>query len=127
MEQKFDMERYAAGASVYCDSCGQEIDMEKQTATRVIAKDEDGFDVVEQFFTCASCGRHYTVTVIDHEQQKLIQQRRQLRKEIRLHIQIRSREKTIERLQRKDDFLKREQIRRAEKLKAKYKGECEDD
>lgn len=117
----FDMEKFRESAAVACDSCGKDIDMRAQMSTRVIAKDEDGFDVVEQFFTCGSCGRHYTVTVIDREQKKLIQQRQQLNRQIRLATQIRSREKTIRRLQKKDEFLKRQQIERAKVLKEKYK------
>lgn len=123
--KKFNEEIYLRGSEVVCDSCGIVIDMEKTTKTRVIAKDEDGSDIVEQYFTCQGCGKHYTITVIDREIRKMIQKRQQLRRQINLHTQIRSRPQTVKMLQKKDEALKQQQLTRAASLKKKYRKECE--
>lgn len=109
---------------MYCDACGKVINMNGATYSRIIAKDEEGYNVAEQFFDCPHCGAHYTIAVIDRKMQQLIQQRQQIRKQIALHRRIRSRETTLEKLQRTDDQIKRQQETRMKMLKAKYEKEC---
>lgn len=124
MEQNFNEQAYFAGSEVYCDACGKIINMDGATYTRIIAKDEDGFNVAEQFFDCPHCGAHYTIAVIDRKMQQLIQQRQQIRKQVALHRRIKSREKTFQKLQRTDESIKRQQEARMKMLKAKYEKEC---
>lgn len=124
MEQNFNEQIYRAGSEVYCDACGKVINMNGATYSRIIAKDEEGYNVAEQFFDCPHCGAHYTIAVIDRKIQQLIQQRQQIRKQIALHRRIRSRETTLEKLQRTDDQIKRQQETRMKMLKAKYEKEC---
>lgn len=124
MEQNFNEQAYFAGSEVYCDACGKIIEMNGATYTRIIAKDEDGFNVAEQFFDCPHCGAHYTIAVIDRKMQQLIQQRQQIRKQVALHRRIKSREKTFQKLQRTDESIKRQQEARMKMLKAKYEKEC---
>lgn len=124
MEQNFNEQIYRAGSEVYCDACGKVINMNGATYSRIIAKDEEGYNVAEQFFDCPHCGAHYTIAVIDRKMQQLIQQRQQTRKQIALHRRIRSRETTLEKLQRTDDQIKRQQETRMKMLKAKYEKEC---
>lgn len=124
MEQNFNEQAYFAGSEVHCDACGKIIEMNGATYTRIIAKDEDGFNVAEQFFDCPHCGAHYTIAVIDRKMQQLIQQRQQIRKQVALHRRIKSREKTFQKLQRTDERIKRQQEARMKMLKAKYEKEC---
>lgn len=126
-KKKFDMDKYMDGdIEVICEGCGRPINIEKTIRTRPIAKDSDGFNVIEQFFLCDYCGKHYTITVIDHEQQKLIQKRQQLKKQIRMHEKIKSREKTIQNLHKKEEYLKKEMKKRASELKEKFKNTIAD-
>lgn len=123
--KKFDMEKYKSGdAEVICEKCGSRINLGKTTRTRKIAEDMDGFDVIKQFFSCECCGEHYTITVIDRGQQKMIQRRQQLNKQIRLYESIRSREKTIRDLRKKEERLKADMLKRALMLKERYMKEC---
>lgn len=124
MEQNFNEQAYFAGSEVHCDACGKIIEMNGATYTWIIAKDEDGFNVAEQFFDCPHCGAHYTIAVIDRKMQQLIQQRQQIRKQVALHRRIKSREKTFQKLQRTDESIKRQQEARMKMLKAKYEKEC---
>lgn len=80
MGNEFNEQVYRAGSEVYCDACGKVIEMNGATYSRIIAKDEEGCNVAEQFFNCPNCGAHYTIAVIDRKMQKLIQQRQQIRK-----------------------------------------------
>lgn len=109
---------------MYCDDCGKVIEMNGATYSRIIAKDEEGYNVAEQFFDCPNCGAHYTIAVIDRKMQQLIQQRQQIRKQIALHRRIKSREGTFLKLQRTDDQIKRQQETRMKMLKTKYEKEC---
>lgn len=111
------------GARVICDACGKETAI--NLWTREIAKERDGyFPVVEKYFCCEACGKHYTVGVYDHEQSMNVQKRRRLQRMIRLHISIRSRQETIEGLQKEEQRLKAKMLKRAERLKEKYREEC---
>lgn len=121
----FNMEKYKNGdAEVICEECGFLVNIEKTIGTRAIAKDEKGFNVIEHFFSCEHCGKHYTITVIDREQQVMIQKHQQLKKQIRMHEKIKSREKTIWDLHKKEERMKAEMMERASMLKEKYREEC---
>ena len=69
----------AEGARVICDACGKETAI--NLWTREIAKERDGyFPVVEKYFCCEACGKHYTVGVYDHEQSMNVQKRRRIQR-----------------------------------------------
>ena len=124
MEQNFNEQAYRAGAEIYCDACGKVIEINGAILSRIIAKDEDGYNVVEQFFDCPHCGAHYTTAVIDRKMQRMIQKRKQLIGQIKIHRQIRSQEKTFRKLLKTDKQLKTQQEARMKMLKAKYEKEC---
>lgn len=124
MNQNFNTQAYRAGSEVYCDNCGKTIEMNGATFSRIIAKDEEGYNVAEQYFDCPHCGAHYTVAVIDRKMQRMIQQRQQIRKQIELHRKIKSREKTFLKLQKEDERIKQLQEAHMKLLKAKYEKEC---
>ena len=88
MEKKFNEEAYRNGSEVVCDVCGSVIE-HINVKTRVIARQAEGFNVTEQYFTCQECGKKYTVLIVDHEMQFLIQKRQQVERQIKLHRQIR--------------------------------------
>ena len=71
MEKKFNEEAYRNGSEVVCDACGSVIE-HINVKTRVIARQAEGFNVTEQYFTCQECGKKYTVLIVDHEMQFLI-------------------------------------------------------
>ena len=48
---------------VYCDKCGTEIEITKTMGTRVIARERNGFPILEQYFICQNCKKHYTVHI----------------------------------------------------------------
>lgn len=124
MNQNFDMQAYRAGSEVYCDNCGKVIEMDGATFSRIIAKDEEGCNVAEQYFDCPHCGAHYTVAVIDRKMQQLIQQRQQIRKQIALYKGMRKQNGVLWRLQRTDEQIKQQQEAHMKLLKAKYEKEC---
>ena len=68
--------------TIICDVCGKEIDYANTISTRTIAKDAEGRDVIEQFFTCQSCGAHYTIMIIDSKMKIMIQKRKQLQNKV---------------------------------------------
>ena len=107
---------------VVCDVCGSVIE-HINVKTRVIARQAEGFNVTEQYFTCQECGKKYTVLIVDHEMQFLIQKRQQVERQIKLHRQIRSRAQTIQRLIMKDEKIKKQQEERMIMLKEQYKEE----
>ena len=119
MEKKFNEEAYRNGSEVVCDVCGSVIE-HINVKTRVIARQAEGFNVTEQYFTCQECGKKYTVLIVDHEMQFLIQKRQQVERQIKLHRQIRSRAQTIQRLIMKDEKIKKQQEERMIMLKEQY-------
>lgn len=124
MNQNFNTQAYRAGSEVYCDNCGKTIETNGATFSRIIAKDEEGCNVAEQYFDCPHCGAHYTVAVIDRKMQQMIQQRQQIRKQIALYKGMRKQNGVLWRLQRTDEQIKRQQEDRMKLLKAKYEKEC---
>lgn len=122
---KFELNKYLAGGEVFCDRCGKKINMEQAAQTREIAKDVEGFGVVEQFFECENCGMHYTVLIIDRKMKEMIKKRQRIHKQIALHKQIKSREATIRKLMREDEKIKQQQVQRMSKLKKRYRKEIE--
>ena len=111
MEKKFNEEAYRNGSEVVCDVCGSVIE-HINVKTRIIARQAEGFNVTEQYFTCQECGKKYTVLIVDHEMQFLIQKRQQVERQIKLHRQIRSRAQTIQRLITKIEKIKKQQEER---------------
>ena len=116
MEKKFNEEAYRNGSEVVCDVCGSVIE-------HINARQAEGFNVTEQYFTCQECGKKYTVLIVDHEMQFLIQKRQQVERQIKLHRQIRSRTQTIQRLTTKIEKIKKQQEERMIMLKEQYKEE----
>lgn len=110
--------------TIICDACGKEIDYANTDSTRTIAKDAENRDVIEQFFTCQNCGAHYTIMVIDNKMKIMIQKRKQLQKQIKLHQSIKSGENAFRKIMRKDETLKRQQKEYQKILKEKYRDEC---
>lgn len=122
--RQFDMGKYTAGSEVHCDDCGKVIEMDGAVYSRIIAKDPEGFDVVEQYLECQHCGKHYTVMVYDREMKKMIQRRQQLRKQIALNGSVRLREQTVRKWQAEDERIKKKQLQREDMLKRRYRREC---
>ena len=58
MEKKFNEEAYRNGSEVVCDVCGSVIE-HINVKTRVIARQAEGFNVTEQYFTCQECGKPF--------------------------------------------------------------------
>lgn len=123
-EEQNRMLKYFSGGEIVCDVCGEVIDVNGSIWDRVITKDPEGFDVVERYFTCPKCKKHYTVSVLDRQQMLNIQKRRNIRQKIRLHIQIKSNPQTIQYYQRKEEQIREKQMQRSEMLKVKYREEC---
>ena len=122
MEKKFNEEAYRNGSEVVCDVCGSVIE-HINVKTRVIARQAEGFNVTEHYFACQECGKKYTVMIVDHEMQFLIQKRQQVERQIKLHRQIGSRAQTIQRLVTKIEKIKKQQEERMIMLKEQYKEE----
>ena len=112
MEKKFNEEVYRNGSEVVCDACGSVI-KHINVKARIIARQAEGFNVTEQYFACQECGKKYTVLIVDHEMQFLIQKRQQVERQIKLHRQIRSRAQTIQRLVTKIEKIKKQQEEKA--------------
>lgn len=121
--RKFDIDAYRAGSDIVCDKCTARLDI--QAKTRLIAKDEEGFDVTELYFNCQNCGKHYTILVSNREMRKLVQRRIQIRKQINLHKSIRSRKETFEKLIAESDAIREQQKELEKRLKEKYRKEIE--
>lgn len=109
---------------IICDACGKEIDYKNTLSTRTIAKDAEKRDVIEQYFACPNCGAHYTVMVIDSKMKIMIQRRKQLQKQIKLHQSIKSGENAFRKIMRQDEMMKRQQKEYQKILKEKYRDEC---
>jgi uncharacterized protein with PIN domain len=57
-----------------CNQCGNEIMIHLNEET--IDQDNNGKDVVEQFFVCPNCGQRYTVMILDEYMRTLIRMRK---------------------------------------------------
>ena len=111
---------------IICDKCRAQIEQEQlEVWDRVIAKDENGFDVVERYFECHCCGAHYTVSVIDREMKLMIQKRRQIQKKISLGMRNKASEFVLRRYKQQDDDLKDELKYREKVLKERYEKEIQ--
>lgn len=108
--------------TIKCDECGAEFGKDDiEPRARVIASDEDGYDVTEKYFSCPMCGQHYTITVIDREMLLMIQRRKQIRRKIKMHIKRRSSPQAIRTLQEQDDALKDDLMHKSKYMKEKYR------
>lgn len=122
----FDLEKYRTGETeVCCDSCGNTVDLNSTMAVRTIGRDRDGQPVTEQYFTCANCGRHYTIAVKDKKQHKMIQERLQLQRQIRIFVKIGARDRKIQKMQAQEERMKNAIMKRSAQLKEKWKEKCE--
>ena len=102
-----------AKKEIICDSCGAEVlGMGMKLADQVLAEDEAGNPVIERYFDCPNCGRHYTVTVMDREM-RLMMQKRQRLKDGAKAVAVKAQQEAARELQ---DGL----MQRASMLKEKY-------
>lgn len=112
--------------TIICDKCRTEMNEDTlEVWDRVIAKDENGFDVVERYFECYCCGEHYTVSVIDREMKLMIQKRRQVQKKISLGMRNKASEFVLRKYKQQDDDLKDELKYREKVLKERYEKEIQ--
>lgn len=92
---------------------------------RIITQDEEGEDVIEQFFECPVCSAHYTAAVFDRHQELARQKRLQLKAAVRNAAKA-------GRLQRADMYKAKEReialnmMERAKALKEKYREYMEE-
>ena len=111
---------------IECDQCGAILeDIGAELTERVIGEDEDGNEVIERFFECPFCGKHYTVTVLDRQMRLMIQERQQIAAKVRRILKQRGNAIIMQKLIEKDTALKEELIYRANVLKEKYGTEEE--
>jgi hypothetical protein len=61
-----------------CNKCSTEILINIQET--IIDQDEDGKDIIEQFFLCPECGQRYTFFISDSFMRKKIVARKRLQK-----------------------------------------------
>lgn len=110
---------------IICDSCGIDImEMGMQLEDRVIAEDESKNPVIERYFDCPHCGRHYTVTVIDRGMRLMIQKQQQLQKRIGRRIKDGAKPTAVRAQQEAARELQDDLMHRAAMLKERYlKGE----
>ncbi len=57
-----------------CNRCGNEIEIHLNE--EIIEQDNNRKDVTEQFFICPSCGKRYTVMILDEYMRTLIRMRK---------------------------------------------------
>lgn len=106
---------------IVCDKCGAIIEVAKGLLReRVIAKDDDGNDIVEQFFECGHCGQHYTVTVIDRDMRLMIQRRVQLKRRMNMNLKRKGSKVALQKLIDEDRELQEDLKFAADVLKKKY-------
>lgn len=86
---------------------------------KVLTRDEEGDDVIEQYFECPACGISYGITVIDRKQRLLIQRRRQLQDSIRRLVGLKQIERS-EKYRKMEREVADELTRRAKELKERY-------
>lgn len=112
---------------VYCDKCGTEIEITKTMGTRVIARERNGFPILEQYFICQNCKKHYTVHMSNQQMYLLEQERHWIQTQIRICQTIGNAEETARKLIEKNDNIKQQQKELEAELKEKYRKECESD
>lgn len=105
---------------IICDKCSKEI-KEHQTRqkSRVVAKDKNGKDIEEIFFTCPHCGTKYTITYMNEEQRELIQKRKRLQQ---VYKYSKAPEFKKNYMDEEQEILKR-QLEIARELKERYEDE----
>lgn len=105
-----------------CDTCRQEFALDEiELKNRVIAQDENGDDVIEQYFTCPLCGEDYSVIILDRQQEELIKKRRQIRARVNRAI-LNKRADRARKYAEQEQELKNDIRCREEMLKEKYGG-----
>lgn len=105
-----------------CDRCRADFRLDEvELRNRVIAQDEDGNDVIEQYFTCPICGEDYTVIILDKKQEEMIAKRREIRARINRAI-LHKRADRARRYAEQEQDLKNDIRCREKMLKEKYGG-----
>lgn len=106
---------------IICDKCNASFTQNTlKIKNRVITQDEQGENVLEQYFECPICKAHYTVTIMDRKQELMLQEREQFTAAVKEAVRSGQLNKVI-RYQRKERELSGELIKRAKMLKEKYK------
>ncbi len=106
---------------IICDKCGFDIlNMGMEIKEQILAEDEDGNPVIERFFDCQNCKKHYTVTVIDRKMRLMIQNRQMLQKRIARKLKDGAKISSLEIEMKKERELQIALINRANMLKEKY-------
>lgn len=114
-------EEKKAKKEIICDSCGAEVlGMGMKLADQVLAEDEAGNPVIERYFDCPNCGRHYTVTVMDREMRLMMQKRQQLQKRIARRLKDGAKAVAVKAQQEAARELQDGLMQRASMLKEKY-------
>lgn len=108
-------------SEIICDGCGVTIERTGELLREhVIAQDENGNDIVERFFECGHCGKHYTVTVIDRDMRLMIQRRVQLKRRMNMNLKRRGSKAALQKLIDEDRELQEDLKFTADALKKKY-------
>lgn len=108
-------------SEIVCDNCGAIIETVKGLLReREIAKDEDGNDIVEQFFECGRCGQHYTVIVTNRDMRLMIQRRVQLKRRMNMNLKRNGSKAALQKLIDEDRELQEDLKYAADALKEKY-------
>lgn len=114
-------------ANIFCDSCGEVIPTaDMKVKERVIGKGADGGNVTELYFTCPSCQKRYTVTVLDRKMHLTIQKRTQLRGRIERGIRDRASEMQLRKWRDEDQKLKERLLKMTAHLKETWKDELQE-
>lgn len=105
---------------IICDKCSKEIkEHQARQKSRVVAKDKNGKDIEEIFFTCPHCDTKYTITYMNDEQRELIQKRKRLQQVYKYSKNPEFKRNYIDEEQ---EILKR-QLKIARELKERYEDE----
>lgn len=106
---------------IICDSCGADVlGMGMKLEDRVLAEDESRNPVIERYFDCPNCGKHYTVTVIDREMHLMMQKRQQMQKRIARRMKDGAKMVSVKAQQEAARELQDGLMQRAAMLKEKY-------
>lgn len=111
---------YAKIKEIECDRCAAPIPMISQTIKEEVIDNQGGDLVKLLFFQCPRCGEKYEILIEDNQMREMIRKRKKVLQEIDVKRYIKAREKSIERLIKKSDKIKKAQERHYAELKEKY-------
>lgn len=116
--------------TIECNECGAVIEQRKDLLQhQVIDKDDSGQDIQETFFTCQSCGAHYTVIITDRPMRLIIEKRKTIRKKIGRAMKSCTKKNVVatrmqvDKLVAEDEELRKQLKKMSTQLKEKYKEE----